>query len=31
MTDLKNTRLLDDVHVPDDLKDKSREELKQIG
>ena len=30
MTDLKNTRLLDDVHVPADLKDKSREELKQI-
>ncbi len=31
MTDLKNTRLLDDVHTPADLKDKSREELKQIA
>lgn len=31
MTDLANTRLLDDVHVPADLKGKSREELKQIA
>ena len=31
MTDLKNTRLLDDVHSPDDLKGKSRDELKQIA
>lgn len=31
MTDLKNTRLLDDVHTPADLKDKSRDELKQIA
>ncbi|MEO1188402.1 MAG: 1-deoxy-D-xylulose-5-phosphate synthase N-terminal domain-containing protein, partial [Pseudomonadota bacterium] len=31
MTDLKNTRLLDEVKSPEDLKDKSREELKQIA
>ena len=31
MTDLKNTRLLDDVLTPADLKDKSRDELKQIA
>ncbi len=31
MTDLKNTRLLDDVQSPDDLKDRSRDELKQIA
>ena len=31
MTDLKNTRLLDDIHTPADLKGKSREELKQIA
>lgn len=31
MTDLKNTRLLDEVLTPDDLTDKSREELKQIA
>lgn len=31
MTDLPNARLLDDVLTPDDLKDKSRDELKQIA
>ena len=31
MTDLKNARLLDEVLTPDDLKGKSREELKQIA
>ena len=31
MTDLKYTRLLDEIHTPDDLNDKSREELKQIA
>ena len=31
MTELKNARLLDDVTSPADLKDKSREELKQIA
>ncbi len=31
MTDLKNTRLLDDIHTPADLKGISREELKQIA
>jgi 1-deoxy-D-xylulose-5-phosphate synthase len=31
MTELKNTRLLDDVHTPADLKGKSRDELKQIA
>ncbi|MCF6328368.1 MAG: 1-deoxy-D-xylulose-5-phosphate synthase [Henriciella sp.] len=31
MTDTANMRLLDDVHTPADLKDKTREELKQIA
>ncbi|MEE9380355.1 MAG: 1-deoxy-D-xylulose-5-phosphate synthase N-terminal domain-containing protein, partial [Hyphomonadaceae bacterium] len=31
MTDLANIRLLDEVHSPADLKDKTREELKQLA
>ena len=31
MTELKNARLLDEVLTPDDLKDKSRQELKQLA
>eukprot|EP00521_Asterionellopsis_glacialis_P019747 CAMPEP_0195318416 /NCGR_PEP_ID=MMETSP0708-20121125/4851_1 /TAXON_ID=33640 /ORGANISM="Asterionellopsis glacialis, Strain CCMP134" /LENGTH=69 /DNA_ID=CAMNT_0040384343 /DNA_START=149 /DNA_END=354 /DNA_ORIENTATION=+ len=31
MTDLKNARLLDEILTPDDLTDRSREELKQIA
>ncbi|WOR15804.1 1-deoxy-D-xylulose-5-phosphate synthase [Hyphomonas sp. FCG-A18] len=31
MTDLKNTRLLDEVNTPDDMKGRTREELKQLA
>ncbi|MBR9835069.1 MAG: 1-deoxy-D-xylulose-5-phosphate synthase [Alphaproteobacteria bacterium] len=31
MTDIPNARLLDDVLTPDDLKDKTRDQLKQIA
>ena len=31
MTDLKNARLLDEILTPDDLNDRSRDELKQIA
>ncbi len=31
MTDLANVRLLDDISTPDDLKGRSREELKQVA
>ncbi|MEM9054428.1 MAG: 1-deoxy-D-xylulose-5-phosphate synthase N-terminal domain-containing protein, partial [Pseudomonadota bacterium] len=31
MTDLKNTRLLDEVNTPADMKGRSREELKQLA